>query len=59
MNRGGGRNGNDRTVGTCMPVGAALGITYAHVFGNLYAVAYGAALGGLVGLALYYSKGRP
>ena len=59
VNRRDGRNGNDRTIGIRMLVGAALGIAYASVFGNLYAVSYGVGLGSVVGLALHYFGGRP
>ena len=54
MNRGSGRGGNDRTVGICMLIGTALGITYASVFGDASRVAYGLLLGSAVGLALHY-----
>ena len=60
VTRGGGRNSNDRILRICMLVGAALVITttYASVFGNLYAVAYGVGIGSIVVLTLYYFRGR-
>ena len=58
VTRGGGRDGNDRIMGICMLVGAALELTYASASGNLYAVAYGVGIGPIVGLTLYYFGGR-